>query len=185
MSLRHHQQHADKRHDQKRKRGARRSHAAQQPRHDRGNQRLQGHDDGAVLGTRMLQTDEHEESKPREADGAQCRDPQRASVDVMPVQGLHRLLRVGVRHLHEAEALRGPRVAVGDDSRGLDLAVRLEEGAERVVVHRIGEVPHVHSHGISFIGCVAVRARRRSGGGGLGVFTKDGREVLNGSERLI
>src|SRR6185369_12430712 len=73
-------------------------------------------------------------------------DAEGAAVVLAAVEGAHRLLGVAVGHLDEAEALRGAGVAIGDDARGVDAAVGLEEGAEGAVVHGIGQIADVEFH---------------------------------------
>ena len=56
-----------------------------------------------------------------------------AAVEVGAVQRLHGAGCVGIRHLHEAEAARATRVAIGDQRDLLDGSVLGKQGADGLI----------------------------------------------------
>src|SRR5450830_706298 len=105
--------------------------------------------------------------------GARLVDAKGAAFELLAVQGAHGLLAVGVGHLDEAEALGLAGIAVRDDAGRFDGAVRLEHGAERVVVDGVGEVSDVELHGMrmlrsncDLVGLTASTGRKAGSGDG-------------------
>ena len=70
-------------------------------------------------------------------------DLERATAEVLAVQGLHGALRIGARHFHEAEAARLARVAVVHQRDLFDRAVGSEQGAHRIVGGAEGKISNV------------------------------------------
>ena len=70
-------------------------------------------------------------------------DAQRATAHREAVQRLHRALRIGLRHLDEAEAPRTAGLAIGRERHRLNRAVLGEELANRGFVSRERQVAHI------------------------------------------
>src|SRR5688572_17124119 len=68
---------------------------------------------------------------------------QRATAEVLAVERLHRALRVGARHFHEAEAARLPRVAIVHESDLFDGAVGGEQLTHAVFGGAEGQISNV------------------------------------------
>ena len=69
--------------------------------------------------------------------------PESAAVEVDAVERLHRPGGVGVRHLHETEAARAARLAVGDQGHLLDRPMLGKQGADGLFGGREGKVSNV------------------------------------------
>src|SRR5204863_5347982 len=65
------------------------------------------------------------------------------TVEVGAVQRLHGARGVGIRHLHEAEAARPTRVAIGDQGDLLDRSVFGKQGADGLVGRGEGEISDI------------------------------------------
>jgi hypothetical protein len=70
-------------------------------------------------------------------------DLQRATAEVLAVQGLHGLLGVRARHFDEAEAARLARVTVIDERDFFHVAVGREQGAHRIFGSAEGKISNV------------------------------------------
>jgi len=70
-------------------------------------------------------------------------DLQRAAVEVLAVEGLHRLGGVGIGHLDEAEAARAAGVTISDEGDFLDSAVRGKQGTHAVFGRGKGQISDV------------------------------------------
>jgi hypothetical protein len=71
-------------------------------------------------------------------------DTQRTTAHVFAVQGLNSTLRIGARHLHEAEATRTARFAIVDQRDGLDCSVLLEQLPHLSFIRRERQVTHIN-----------------------------------------
>src|SRR6516162_2586415 len=70
-------------------------------------------------------------------------DPQRAASHLKAVEGLNRALRLGLRHIDEAEATRFAGLAVVDELHRFDFSMALEQSLHVLFGGGKGEVPHV------------------------------------------
>jgi hypothetical protein len=70
-------------------------------------------------------------------------DLQRATAEVLAVEGLHGALRIGARHFHEAEAARLARVAIVHEGDFFNRSVRGEQGADRFVGRAEREISNI------------------------------------------
>jgi 2-methylaconitate cis-trans-isomerase PrpF len=70
-------------------------------------------------------------------------DFQRATAEVLAVEGLHGALRIGARHFHEAEAARLARVAIVHERDLFDGAVSGEQGTHGIFRGAEGEISNI------------------------------------------
>jgi len=74
-------------------------------------------------------------------------DVQRPPIELLPVERIDGCARRAVRHGHESEAARPPRVPVGDHRDLLDIAVLGERVSKRVLVGVEAQVSYIDLHG--------------------------------------